>query len=85
MKVFLSWSGERSQRMAEIQKTWLPDVLQAVEPWVSSQDISKGSRGLRDVADELAEFNFGIVCVTAEKQKSQWVNFEVAPYLRAVP
>ncbi|MFJ8081922.1 TIR domain-containing protein [Streptomyces sp. NPDC096205] len=76
MKVFLSWSGKRSQKMAEALKTWLPDVLQAVHPWISSQDISKGSRGLKDIADELAEVNFGIICVTAENQKSQWVNFE---------
>ncbi|GAA1891100.1 hypothetical protein GCM10009837_11570 [Streptomyces durmitorensis] len=76
MKVFLSWSGERSKKMAEALKTWIPDVLQAVQPWISSQDITKGSRGLNDVADELAESNFGIVCVTAENQASQWVNFE---------
>jgi hypothetical protein len=76
MKVFLSWSGERSRKMAEALKTWLPDVLQAVQPWISSQDISKGSRGLKDIADELSEVNFGIVCVTAQNQFSQWVNFE---------
>ncbi|MFE5968240.1 toll/interleukin-1 receptor domain-containing protein [Streptomyces sp. NPDC056463] len=76
MRVFLSWSGERSKKMAETLKTWLPDVLQAVQPWISSQDISKGSRGLREIADELAEVNFGIICVTAENQASQWVNFE---------
>lgn len=76
MKVFLSWSGERSKMMAEALKTWLPDVIQAVEPWVSSQDIKKGSRGLAQVADELAESDFGIICVTSDNQHSQWVNFE---------
>ncbi|WP_079129069.1 TIR domain-containing protein [Streptomyces qaidamensis] len=76
MKVFLSWSGERSKKMAEALKAWLPDVLQAIQPWISSQDISKGSRGLRDVAGELAESQFGIVCVTAGNQTSPWVNFE---------
>ncbi|WCH92723.1 TIR domain-containing protein [Streptomyces moderatus] len=76
MKVFLSWSGERSKKMAEALKAWLPDVLQAVRPWISSQDISKGSRGLRDIAGELAESHFGIICVTAGNQTSPWVNFE---------
>ncbi|MFB8172634.1 toll/interleukin-1 receptor domain-containing protein [Kitasatospora purpeofusca] len=76
MKVFLSWSGERSKRAAEILKTWLPDVLQALDPWVSSRDILKGSRGSRDIANELEGANFGIICVTTEGQKSQWINFE---------
>ncbi|MER7579979.1 TIR domain-containing protein [Kitasatospora sp. NPDC097691] len=76
LKVFLSWSGETSRRVAELLKGWLPDVLQALDPWVSSQDISKGSRASREISDELEGANFGIICVTAGSQQSQWVNFE---------
>ncbi len=76
MKVFLSWSGIRSQRAAEALKSWLPDIIQAVDPWVSSQDVSKGSRALSHVASSLEGSNFGIICVTPENQDSQWLNFE---------
>ncbi|MFK3736059.1 TIR domain-containing protein [Streptomyces sp. NPDC088090] len=76
MKVFLSWSGQRSQQVAETLKSWLPDVIQAVDPWVSSQDVSKGSRALSHVASSLEGANFGIICVTPEHQDSQWLNFE---------
>ncbi|MFD8070807.1 toll/interleukin-1 receptor domain-containing protein [Streptomyces parvulus] len=76
MKVFLSWSGRRSKAMAEFLQNWLPDVIQAVDPWVSSRSISQGSRPLPNIADELSECNFGIVCVTPESKESEWVNFE---------
>ncbi|MFJ5638453.1 toll/interleukin-1 receptor domain-containing protein [Streptomyces sp. NPDC093223] len=76
MKVFLSWSGDRAKAMAEYLHDWLPDVIQAIDPWVSSQSISQGSRPLPSIADELSGCNFGIVCVTPESRGSEWVNFE---------
>ncbi|MFJ6805006.1 TIR domain-containing protein [Streptomyces anulatus] len=76
MKVFLSWSGERSRRVAEALKHWLPDVIQEVDPWVSSQDIAKGGRGLDEITHELSATDFGIICVTPENETSRWMNFE---------
>ncbi|OPG10363.1 hypothetical protein B1R27_03200 [Streptomyces sp. GKU 895] len=76
MKVFLSWSGERAKAMAEFLQNWLPDVIQVIDPWVSSQSISQGSRPLPSIADELSGCNFGIVCVTPESKGSEWVHFE---------
>lgn len=84
MKVFLSWSGERSRKMAHVLRTWLPDVIQAVDPWMSEHDIGKGGRGLREIADELSECNFGILCITADNQNSQWVNFEAGALSKQV-
>ncbi|MFJ2005836.1 toll/interleukin-1 receptor domain-containing protein [Streptomyces chartreusis] len=76
MKVFLSWSGERAKAMAEFLQNWLPDVIQVIDPWVSSQSITQGSRPLTSIADELSGCNFGIVCVTPESKGSEWVLFE---------
>ncbi|MFI9747365.1 TIR domain-containing protein [Streptomyces sp. NPDC052494] len=76
MKVFLSWSGERSRRVAETLRCWLPDVIQEIDPWVSSQDIAKGGRGIDEITHELASTDFGIICVTPENQTSSWINFE---------
>lgn len=76
MKVFISWSGDRSKKMAEALGDWLPDVIQAVVPWISTQDIPQGSRPLPAIAGELEGTDFGIACITAENRESAWVNFE---------
>lgn len=64
MKVFISWSGDTSHRVAKIFRDWLPSVIQSVSPYVSSEDIDKGSRWSTDIADELDESTYGILCVT---------------------
>ncbi|MEU0277196.1 TIR domain-containing protein [Streptomyces sp. NPDC006195] len=84
MKVFLSWSGERSKKTAEALWSWLPDVLQYINPWLSSLDISAGRRGVREITDELSETNFGIICVTPENQNSTWINFEAGALSKQV-
>ncbi|MEK6279829.1 MAG: RICIN domain-containing protein [Acidobacteriota bacterium] len=76
MKVFLSWSGTRSKEVAEALKEWLPDVLHVVTPFVSSADIEKGRDFFRVLRAELAESNFGIVCLTKDNCRKPWVLFE---------
>ncbi len=57
-------------------REWLPDVIQGVEPWMSSADIEAGARWSSRVQDELAASNFGIICVTPENQTAPWLLFE---------
>jgi hypothetical protein len=54
MDLFLGWSGTCSKAVAEALKLWLSQVLQAVEPWISS-DIDKGARWSDEVATRLAQ------------------------------
>ncbi|MEU1420494.1 TIR domain-containing protein [Kitasatospora sp. NPDC005751] len=72
----MSWSGQRARMTAEALRSWLPDVLQHVDPWLSSQDISAGGRATQEIATKLSEANFGIICTTPENQSSSWLNFE---------
>jgi hypothetical protein len=76
MKVFISWSGERSKAVAEALRDWLPSVIQAVRPWVSGGDIDKGARWRAGLADELEASNIGIICLTSENLTSPWLLFE---------
>jgi TIR domain len=76
LKVFISWSGQTSQRVALVLHDWLPSVIQSIEPYVSSEDIDKGSRWGAEVAKELAESDYGILCVTPTNTQAPWVHFE---------
>ncbi|MFI7462808.1 hypothetical protein [Nonomuraea sp. NPDC049646] len=76
MKVFISWSGDLSKLVAEALREWLPAVIQAVVPYVSSEDIDKGARWSADISKELSESNYGILCVTRENLLAPWLNFE---------
>lgn len=76
MKVFISWSGATSLKVAQIFREWLPSVIQSIEPYVSSEDIDKGARWSTDIATELADSTFGILCVTKDNLEAPWLSFE---------
>ena len=76
MKVFLSWSGEESHAFARILYDWLPVPMPFVAPWMSSKDISKGTRWADEMAVSLEGTRYCIVCVTPGVQHAPWVNFE---------
>ncbi len=76
MKVFLSWSGQRSHKVACAFRDWLPSVIQSVIPYVSSEDIDKGARWSTDIAKELEASNYGMICVTKKNASAPWINFE---------
>ena len=76
MKVFLSWSGGQSHKVALVFREWLPSVIQEIEPYVSSEDIDKGARWSTDIAKELEDSTFGILCVTRENINAPWLTFE---------
>lgn len=76
MKVFLSWSGILSHKIASALREWLPSVIQAIEPYLSSEDIDKGARWSVDIAAELNESNYGVLCITPENLEAPWIMFE---------
>ena len=84
MKVFISWSGARSKKVALIFRDWLPTVIQAIEPFVSSEDIEKGARWNTDIAQELKESSFGLICVTKENLSAPWLNFEAGALSKTI-
>jgi hypothetical protein len=84
MKVFISWSGDRSQALANALRDWLPLVLHYVEPWLSQADIGAGERWADAVAKLLDATNFGILCVTRENVASPWVLFEAGALAKSM-
>jgi hypothetical protein len=84
MKIFVSWSGELSQVVAILLRKWLRNVIQVVEPYVSSEDIEKGSRWFADIDNKLDQTGFGIVCLTRENMKKPWILFEAGAISRTI-
>jgi TIR domain-containing protein len=84
MKVFWGWSGETSHKIALALHNWLPRVIQAIKPYISSEDIAKGARWSTEIANELQTTNYGIICVTKENIGSPWINFESGALSREI-
>lgn len=84
MKVFISWSGEASRQVAEALREWLPSVIQAVEPWMSTEDIGAGARWISEVARELEEISVGLICLTSHNLSAPWIHFEAGALSKIV-
>lgn len=76
MKVFVSWSGEKSRQVAAAIKEWLPDLVQSVDVFMSQHDIEAGSRWGNELGMQLQECNFGIICITPENISASWLLYE---------
>ena len=75
MKIFISWSGNRSHEVAKLLSEWLKCVLQACKPWISS-DMDRGVFWFNAVNEALTDTSTGIVCLTAENLNAPWILFE---------
>jgi len=84
MKVFISWSGGTSRAVAEALHWWLPRVIQGVRPFVSAKDIDKGANWTVELARELEDAAFGIICLTPDNLTSPWLHYEAGAITRSV-
>lgn len=76
MKVVLSWSGNASRSVANLLHSWLPEVIQVLEPWMSEEDIHKGTTWFFELSKALDTAQACIVCVTPENISSTWLHYE---------
>ena len=83
-RIFISWSGEDSHRIACILRDWLPTILPNCECWVSSEDIEKGMQWRTELDTHLKAAGIGIVCVVPGNLDKPWLNFEAGSLLRSV-
>ncbi len=84
MKVFISWSGDRSKKIAEVLPQWIPKVLQAAKPYYTPDDISKGARWQKEIAAELDAARVGLICLTPDNLESAWIMFEAGAISRQI-
>jgi len=93
-RVFISWSGQESQSVASALRDTIQDLFEGkIQPIVSFYDLSAGSLWQRELEVKLAGSSAGILCITPENVKSDWILYEagalskgefVCPYLIGV-
>lgn len=76
MELFLSWSGSLSNSIAKEMKAWLQVSLQHVKPFMSEEDIAKGTKWNHEISSVLEKSQIGIICLTKENVKEPWIMFE---------
>lgn len=84
VKVFISWSGERSQAVAEALRDFLPDVIAPIVPWMSRVDIDPGARWSHMLSAALDTTDIGILCLTPENKHEDWLLFEAGALAKSV-
>lgn len=83
-KVFLSWSGDLSRKLADALRNWLPSALQSVKPYFTPEDIEKGAKWGSEISKELETSNIGIVCLTRENTEKPWILFEAGALSKSI-
>ena len=76
MKVFISWSGQLSGKLAHSLREWLPKVIQSLQPYYTPFDVDKGARWLPDITNELNDTTVGLLCMTQDNVSGDWILFE---------
>lgn len=87
MKVFISWSGNKSKHVAEVLKSWLEDFVfefLTIEFFFSDSDIEIGEQWLNRLNSELESTSIGIICISKENQTSPWIIFEAGCIFKAL-
>jgi len=84
MKVFISWSGKKSELAAKELCTWLSYIFQSIEFWMSKDSIPAGSRWYNVLSSTLEQIDFGIVVLTKENLKSPWIFFEAGAISKTI-
>ena len=84
MKIFISWSGERSKRVALLLRSWLQCVLQASTPWMSDADIDRGATWFSEINKALEGCINGIICITKSNQNKPWLLFEAGAIAKGI-
>jgi hypothetical protein len=76
MRIFLSWSGDRSKTAALALKSLLESTFpDAVDVFISDH-IEAGETWTRRLQSELEQSQFGILCLTQDNFQAPWLLFE---------
>jgi TIR domain len=76
MRIFTSWSGDRSKAAALGLKSLLQDLFEEAVQVFVSEHITPGEAWAQRLGTELEQSEFGILCLTRDNWQSPWLLFE---------
>lgn len=76
MRIFISWSGERSRVVAEALSRFIPIVLQRARVYLADTMLEAGADWRTAITDAIRKSNFGISCLTKDNINSPWLAYE---------
>ncbi|MFA3899045.1 MULTISPECIES: toll/interleukin-1 receptor domain-containing protein [Rhodococcus] len=76
LKIFVSWSGDLSQRVGDAIRKSLDLLGEGFDPWTSVRDIHFGDTNIEAIRDQLGNSHVGIFILTRENQHADWINYE---------
>lgn len=76
LEIFLSWSGPKSERLAQIFKNYIEDFFANATVYMSSEDIHGGEKWRDNIEKNLNDRNFSFIFLTPDNLKSKWIYFE---------
>jgi len=79
VKLFISWSGERSGKLAEVFKQFLPKIIDGLESndiFLSLTDLKSGDIWFSEIQKKLQASDTVLVLLSKENLDSKWLLFE---------
>lgn len=77
MKIFLSWSGNRSKEIALLLKKFLEGLFRNdVNVWMSHESITYGSMSIQEIHTALINSDKCIALITEDNISSPWIMYE---------
>jgi hypothetical protein len=76
MRIFLSWSGDRSKAVALGLKSLLESTFPEAVEVFTSDHIDAGETWARRLESELEQSQFGVLCLTQDNFQAPWLLFE---------
>ena len=83
-KIFISWSGNKSRKVATELCSFIKSIIPGVDPFLSTGDIQKGSVWFDVISKNLSNASFGIFCVTKENMHAPWLLFEAGAIFKGI-
>ena len=85
MKVFVSFSGEKSKRTADALVEFLPKILPTISFVLADTDIAIGERWQQSLERQTDGLNFAILCVSHDNVEKPWLMYEAGQLSRKTP